>query len=142
MHSRPRAQRLSAECASASCVVLPRTLTTPVHATTLHSHMFPTRTAPPHSHLYFGYKQPVLGALLGFASAATEDRATLHIHSTHSINTRAHPTPTPYTRALVVTRSSPHQRAFVCGACIGTAQVSVSLVSLFDPLFKRSRLFV
>jgi len=26
------------------------------------------------------------------------------------------------------------------GACIGTAQVGVSLVSLFDPLFKRSRL--
>jgi len=29
---------------------------------------------------------------------------------------------------------------FVCGACIGTAQVGVSLVSLVDPLFKRSRL--
>ena len=28
----------------------------------------------------------------------------------------------------------------VCGACIGTAQVDISLVSLFDPLFKRSRL--
>jgi len=45
-----------------------------------------------------------------------------------------------YKRALVVPPSSPHQRAFVCGACIGTAQVGVSLVSLFDPLFKRSRL--
>jgi len=47
-----------------------------------------------------------------------------------------------YKRALVVPPSSPHQRAFVCGACIGTvtAQVGVSLASLFDPLFKRSRL--
>jgi len=54
------------------------------------------------------------------------------------------PTPTRlgkvYKRALVVPPSFPHQRAFVCGACIGTAQVGVSLVSLFDPLFKRSRL--
>ena len=45
-----------------------------------------------------------------------------------------------YKRALVVPPSSPHQRVFVCGACIGIAQVGVSLVSLFDPLFKRSRL--
>jgi len=36
--------------------------------------------------------------------------------------------------------SSPHQRAFVYGACIGTAKVGVSLVSLLDPLFTRSRL--
>jgi len=54
--------------------------------------------------------------------------------------------PNPHTpwqsiqKPLVVPLSSPHQRAFVCGACIGTAQVGVSLVSLFDPLFKRSRL--
>jgi len=45
-----------------------------------------------------------------------------------------------YKRALVVPHSSRHQRAFVCGTCIGTAQVGVSLVSLFGPLFKRSRL--
>jgi len=45
-----------------------------------------------------------------------------------------------YKRALVVPPSSPYQSSFVCGACIGTAQVDVSLVSLFDPLFKRSRL--
>jgi len=44
-----------------------------------------------------------------------------------------------YKRALVVPPSSPHQRAFVCGPCIGTAQVGVSLVSLFDPIFKRFR---
>ena len=54
--------------------------------------------------------------------------------------------PNPHTpwqsiqKPLVVPLSSPHQRAFVCGACIGTAQVGVSLVSLFDLLFKRSRL--
>ena len=67
-----------------------------------------------------------------------------HIHSTHFINTRKHPTPTRlgqvYKGALVVPPSSPHQRAFVYGACIGTAQVGVSLVSLFNPLFKQSRL--
>jgi len=54
------------------------------------------------------------------------------------------PTPTHlgkvYKRALVVPLSSPHQRAFVCGACLGTAQVGVSLVSLLNPLFKQSRL--
>jgi len=46
------------------------------------------------------------------------------------------PTPTHlgkvYKRALVVPLSSPHQRAFVCGTCIVTAQVGVSLVSLFQ----------
>jgi len=45
-----------------------------------------------------------------------------------------------YKRALVVPPSSPHQRTFVCGACTGTAQVGVLLVSLFDPLFKQCRL--
>ena len=45
-----------------------------------------------------------------------------------------------YNRALVVPPSSPHQRVLVCGACTGTAQVGVPLVSLFNPLFKRSRL--
>jgi len=70
--------------------------------------------------------------------------ATSHIRLAHSINTRKHPTPTPlgkvYKRALVVPPSSHHQRVFVCGACTGTAQVGVSLVFLFDPLFKQSRL--
>jgi len=48
---------------------------------------------------------------------------------------------TGYKRALVVLgpQSSPHQRAFVCGACTGTTQVGVSLESLFDALFKWSR---
>jgi len=60
----------------------PRTLTTPLHATTLHSHLLPAHTPAPRSHLCFGYKQPVPGALLGFASVAAKDRATLHIPHT------------------------------------------------------------
>jgi len=68
------------------------------------------------------------------APTVAKESATIYIHSTHSINTRKHPTHAPlgnvYTRALVVPPSSPHQRAFVCGACTGTAQVDVSLVSL------------
>ena len=53
------------------------------------------------------------------------------------------PTPTRlvkvYKGVLVVPLSSPHQRTFVCGAYIDTAQVRISLVSLLDPLFKWSR---
>jgi len=47
---------------------------------------------------------------------------------------------THHFRALDVppSRASPHQQTFVCGACAGTAQVGVSLVSLFNPLFKQS----
>ena len=94
-----------------------------------------TYPALPHSHLCFGYKLPVWHVPPGLVSAAAKDSATLHIHSTHSINTRKHPTPTRlgqvYKRALVVPPSPPHQRTFVCGACIGTAQVGVSLVSIF-----------
>jgi len=99
-----------------------------LHATTLHSHLLPAHTPAPRSHLYFGYKQPVPGAHLGLSQS--------------SLRT-ARPSTSPtrlgkvYKRALVVPPSSPHQRAFVCGAWIGTAQVGVSLVSLFDPLFKR-----
>ena len=59
--------------------------------------------------------------LLDLASVHAKDRETRHIHSTHSINTGQHPTPTAlgkvYKRAVVVPPSSPHQRAFVCGAC-------------------------
>ena len=61
-----------------------------------------------------------------------KDSVTLHIHRNHSINTRKHPIPTPlgkvYNKILVVPSSSPHQRAFTCRACTGTAQVGVSLV--------------
>ena len=38
-----------------------------------------------------------------------------------------------------VPSSTPHQRALVCGACTGTAQVGASLVSLVDSLSKWSR---
>jgi len=90
----------------------PCTLTTPLHATTHHSNLLPAHTPVPHSHLYFGYKVPFLGVSLGLTSVHTKDRATLHMHSTHSINTRKHPTPTPhgkvYKWALVVPPSSPH----------------------------------
>jgi len=122
----------------------PRTLTTPLHTTTLHSHLLPTHTPAPHSHLSFGHKLPVTARTPGLVPTIAKHRATLHIHSTHSINTCKHATPTRlgqvYTRALGVPPSSPQQRVFVCGACIGNAQVGISLVSLFDPLFKRSRL--
>jgi len=98
-------------------------------------HLLPAHTAQTHSHLYFGYKLPVQHVPLGLAPVFTKDRATLHIQTTHSINTRKHPTTTSlgrvYKRALVVPSSCPHQRPFVCGACIGTAQFGVSLVSLF-----------
>jgi len=76
-------------------------------------------------------KLPVRHVPPGLVSAAAKDRATLHIHSRLG---------KVYKKALVVPPSSPYQRAFVCGACTGTAQVGVSLVSLWDPLFKRSRL--
>ena len=108
----------------------PRTLTTPLHATILHSHLLPAHTPAPHSHLYFGYKLTVTARTTGLAPNVAKDRAP------------PHPL-TPWQgiqKALVVPLSSPHQRAFVCGACMGTAQVGVSLVSLFDPLFKRFRL--
>jgi len=103
--------------------------------------------APPHSHLYFGYELPVQFAHLGLSqpSVRTELPSTsTQDDSTHSINTRKHPTPTylgqVYKRDLVVPPCSPHQRAFVYGACTGTAQLGVSLVSLVDLLFKQSRL--
>ena len=122
-----------------------RTHTTPLHATTLHSHLLPTHTPAPYCHLCFGYKQPVPGAPLGFVLAAAKDIATLHIYSTHSINTRKHPNPTllgkVYTRALVVPPCSPHKRPFVCGVCTGTAQVGVLLVAPLVSIFKQSSLY-
>jgi len=108
-----------------------RILTTPWHATTLHSHLLPTNTPASHSHLSFGYKLTVTARTTGLAPNVSKDRAPPHpLMHWQSIQ-----------RVLVVPLSSPHQRAFVCGACIGTAQVGVLLVSLLDPLFKRSRLY-
>jgi len=135
---------LPASCAAKTSHPASHPHNTLAYAITLHSHLLPAHTAPPHCHLYFGYKLPVPSAPLGFVSAAATDRATLHIHSAHSINTRKHPSPTRlgqvYKRALVVPPFFPYQRAFVCGACAGTVQIGVSLVTLLDPLFKRSRL--
>jgi len=105
----------------------PHTLTTPLHATTLHSHLLPAHIPAAHSHLYFGYRLPVTARIPGLVPTVAKDRADRYLHSTHSINTCQHPTPTRlgqvYKRALVVHPSSPHHRAFVCGACTGTAEV-------------------
>jgi len=60
--------------------IQPHTLTTPLHATTLHSHLLQAHTPAPHSYFCFGYNQPVPGALLVLVSAAAKDRATPHIH--------------------------------------------------------------
>jgi len=122
---------LPAPCSSETSLPASHPHTTLACKTTLHSHLLSAHIPVPHSHLYFCYKQPVLGAPLGLVSAAAMDRATLHIPSRLD---------KVYKRALVVPSSSLHQRAFVCGTCTGTAQVGVSLVSLFNPLFKQSRL--
>jgi len=133
---------------------LPRTHTTPLHATTLHSHLLPAHTTQPHSHLCFDYKYHVWGVPLGLASVFAKNSATLHNHSTHSINTRKHPTPTPlgnvYTGVLIALpflltkERSTVGRALapyrVASCCTGTTQGVISLMSLFDPLFKQSRL--
>jgi len=107
-----------------------RILITPLHATTLHSHLLLAHTPASRCHLSFGYKLTVTARTTGLTPNVAKDRA--------------HPHPlTPWQsiqRALVVPLSCPHQRAFVCGACIGTAQVDVSLVSPLNPLFKRSML--
>jgi len=106
--------------------------TTPLHATTPHSHL-PLYSQPP---------KPT-PSNTSFFCANIDPRFCVRffVKGAHSMGP---PTPTRlgtvYKRALVVPLSSPHQRAFVCGACIGTAQVGVSLVSLFDPLLKWSRL--
>jgi len=108
----------------------PRTLTTPLYATTLHSHLLPGHTPAPHSHLSFGYKLTVTARTTGLVPNVAKDRAPPHpLTPWQSIQ-----------RALVVPLSSPHQRDFVCGASIGAAQVGILMVALFNLLFKRSRL--
>jgi len=111
----------------------PRTLATP-----LQPHFTPTSSPPTPLHpiaisiLAINY---LSGSHTWACPNVGKDIATLNIHSTHSINTRTHPTPTRlgkvFKRALVVPPSSLHKRAFVCGVCIGTAQVGLLLVSLF-----------
>jgi len=108
-----------------------------------HSSLPPPSVLPPtHAHtfqhiIFCKYIGPRL--CVRFFVKGARSMGLSHIHTIHSIYTRKHPNPTRlgkvYKGALVVPLSSPHQRAFVCGAWIGTAQVGVSLVSLFDPLF-------
>jgi len=106
--------------------------TTPLHATTPPSHL-PLYSHPP---------KPT-PSNTSFFCANIDPRFCVRffVKGAHSMGP---PTPTRlgkvYKGALVVPLSSPHQRAFVCGACTGTTQVGIPLVSLFDPLFKRSRL--
>ena len=103
--------------------------TTPLHATTPQSHL-PLYSHPP----------TPTSSNTSFFRANIDPRFCIRFFVEG-----AHPTPTRlgkvYKGALVVPLSSPHQRAFVCVASIGTAQVGVSLVSLLDPLFKRYRLY-
>jgi len=79
-------------------------------ATTLHSHLLPTHTPAPHTHLYFGYKSACPGRTPGLVpTVVAKDSATLH-------------TPTRlgkvYKRALVVPPSSPHQSVRLWGMFI------------------------
>jgi len=100
-------------------------------------------TAPPHSHLYFGYKLPVRFAHLGLSqpSVRTELPSTsiqptpLTPANTQPLHTLARYTKEPWLYpppALTKERSS-----------VGRAQAPHRLASRwcpFDPLFKRSRL--
>jgi len=61
----------------------PRTVTTSLHATTLHSHLLPTNTPAPHSHLCFGYKLPVRFAHLGLSQPSV--RTQLPSTSSHAL---------------------------------------------------------
>jgi len=94
----------------------PRTLITPLHATTLHSHLLPTNTSAPHSHLYFGYKLPVRFARfahLGLSQPSV--RTELPSTSTHALakytkEPRLYPPP-PLTkeRSSVRRAQAPHR---------------------------------
>jgi len=100
----------------------------------MQSHFTPTSSPPTPLHL-IAISILAINCLSartpGLVPTVAKDNTTLHIPHTpwQSIQ-----------KSLGCTPSSPHQRAFVCGACIGTEQVDVSLVSLFNPLFKQSRL--
>jgi len=121
----------------------PPTHTTPLHVTTLHSHLPSAHTTLfiaisvlyshlPHNH---AFQHIIVCKHIGprlcvrFFMKGAHTMSLLHTHTNHSINTRKHPTPTPlgqvYKRALVVTSSTTLQRAFVCGACKGHRLVGV-----------------
>ena len=103
-------------------------------STTLHSHLLPAHTAPPHSHLYFGYKLPVRFAHLGLSqpSVRTELPSTsiqptpLTPANTQPLHTLARYTKEPWLYpppALTKERSS-----------VGRAQAPHSLASHWCPL--------
>ena len=57
-----------------------RTLTTPLHTTTLHSHLLPPTSLHLIAISILAIKLPVRHVPLGLASVAAKDRATLHTH--------------------------------------------------------------
>ena len=93
-----------------------------------------------HSHLYdLAIKMPVLHVPLGSASVAAKDGRPHTQHNNHSSATITFTKPThpsasfqnglgctllqhPTSHALL-TSPTPHESEFVCGACIGTAQI-------------------
>jgi len=81
----------------------------------------------------FGCKLPVRHVPLGLPSEAAKDKCCPpHPHKLLHQHPQTPNTHTPWPsirRTLVESSSSPHQRAFVCGTCTGTAQASVLLVS-------------
>jgi len=132
MGARPRNLRLARGSADSGCLRAHRYLhhapPTPDPAShphnTLacnHSSLPPSSVLPPpHTHTF---QHIILCKYIGsrlcvrFFVKGARNMGLLHIHTTHSINTRKHPTPTRlgkvYKGALVVPLSSPHQRAFV-----------------------------
>ena len=105
---------------------------------TLHSHILSAHTAPPHSHLYFGYKLPVRHVPLGLASVFVKDRATLHVHSTHSIKPTHPQIPhalTKYTKEPCLYPPSPLTNK--CSS-VGHAQAPHRLTSRWYPSFIHS----
>ena len=68
--------------------------TTPLHATTLHSHL-PLYLHPPHTHtfqhiIFCKYTAPRL--CVGLFVKGAQSMGLLDVHTTHAINTRKHPT--------------------------------------------------
>jgi len=104
---------------------------------------------------YFAYKNACPARAAGLVSAAAKDgHPYTNIPTTHLSKTNIPPThhlaslqnglgctflQHPTSRALL-TSPTPRQRVFVCGACIGTAQIGASLVAPLGFIFKRSSL--
>jgi len=100
-------------------------------------------------------KMPVRHVPPGFVSAAAKDgRPYTNIPTTHlskTTQTPTHPLASlqnglgctllqhPTSPALL-TSPTPRQSELICGACIGTAQIGISLVAPLGFIFKRSSL--